>query len=925
MRFCLFQGNDMAIKFFAGGLGQRLFSVALAGCLVVSGAAMADPFDVNGETQNIPDLSDTEFPEGIINSGAAAEMNIQKGNYTLDMVSAGYTNGFNINKISDGSGDGGTLTLTGPKSNIYTTLALVAGTVEMGKGGTEHAFSRVASVAAGSTLKIIGGGGNQINEYLNGLAGTFEMNGYSEALSALNGVASGRVINSGAAQSVLSVGGGTFAGSIGQSDGNKSNIRTVITGGDVYFTGANYYTGGTALNGGMLNLLNVVGGDGANKSDITNLGTGNIDFNGGTLSFNAANGVVMNVPEATTITLGANGGGFRVRNSCAPEIRAKITGGGNLWISYDGGYVTLFNSNNDYTGNTIIGSTTQQWADGNARARLRLGASNVLPDTTTVVFGDARADSTLDMNGKSDTIKAFTGSGVIANNTGTPSVLTLNNSADTVLEARVAYQGQVSLKKAGSNTLTLAGRTNAFSDVFELNSGNLRVYASGAFLPGEKVHVTGDAGLIVETAANWAKGLVANPNNGNNSRLAANPTSFVDNMDAVMNIKYGGSGDSGGIWSDYTTYVFTSTVELTQDTPLQFYKDFDDWVLVTMTPVNADGTLGTTLTMLEHGQWNAVYVSGDVSLNKGIYVMEVRGGQGNGGVGPQTGGIGVGVRTTYSTDTTASSFSALNFDADGNLAFGDGLIRGVDSRSITADFAIDDGKTFTLQGNGSGSIDMLGAVSGDGIFAINAGNTTVTLKGANSHGGGTVLSGKVVAANDLAFGTGEIRLGAGVTDYALTIDATDAAREFNNTVNVATGQSFAVDILGDNGVLFTGGVKGAGTLVFDLDVLNPLAPMYTVDTLDVTGGLTFSILASDPEAIKDTVYTLLEFDNLTGELSLSSLFGSLDTNLWSYGLEGNGIWVAYGTLEAGDVPEPATWLLLMMGLGAICYFRRRKA
>src|SRR5262249_44319203 len=79
-------------------------------------------------------------------------------------------------------------------------------------------------------------------------------------------------------------------------------------------TGANTYSGGTNLNGGIL----------AVNSDA-NLGTGALSFNGGTLEALAAGG---GIPSSKTVMLNARGGTFLAGSGTSSGLNGNISGVG---------------------------------------------------------------------------------------------------------------------------------------------------------------------------------------------------------------------------------------------------------------------------------------------------------------------------------------------------------------------------------------------------------------------------------------------------------------------------------------------------------------------------------------------------------------------------------------------------------------------
>jgi fibronectin-binding autotransporter adhesin len=103
-------------------------------------------------------------------------------------------------------------------------------------------------------------------------------------------------------------------------------------------TGANTYSGGTSLNGGIL----------AVNSDL-NLGTGPLSFNGGTLeALGSGGGITSSKP----VSLAAGGGTFLADGATASTLSGAITGVG-AWTKAGPGTLTLM-AVNPYSGGTNL-------------------------------------------------------------------------------------------------------------------------------------------------------------------------------------------------------------------------------------------------------------------------------------------------------------------------------------------------------------------------------------------------------------------------------------------------------------------------------------------------------------------------------------------------------------------------------------------
>jgi outer membrane autotransporter protein len=120
--------------------------------------------------------------------------------------------------------------------------------------------------------------------------------------------------------------------------------------GTLTLTGANTYSGGTSLNGGVLAVNNV-----------GNLGTGGLSFNGGALeALVAGSGITW----TKGITLNAGGGRFLSDAGTASNLTGVI--GGVSALTKDGAGELTLTANNTYTGGTTIVAGTLQLGNPNA-------------------------------------------------------------------------------------------------------------------------------------------------------------------------------------------------------------------------------------------------------------------------------------------------------------------------------------------------------------------------------------------------------------------------------------------------------------------------------------------------------------------------------------------------------------------------------
>lgn len=471
-----------------GSAGRATFNLSSGGMLATQAmTAGAGTAQVNFDGAS---LRATASNGAFISGFTGTELNIASGGLTLDSA------GFNVTATSPFTGVGaltkvgtGTATLAG--SNTYsggTTIS--AGTLQLGNGGT--AGSIAGDVANNGTLafdrsdtytfggQITGAGavtqagtGTTVltgsNTYSGGTAingGTLQVSsdanlGDANGALSLNGGTLHNTASFASARAVtLSAGGGTFqtTGDLtlaGTIDG--AGMLTKTDAGTLLLTGNNTYSGGTAINGGTLQLGNG-GASGSIAGDVANNGTLAIDRSD-TVTLSAAvsgSGAVRQIGTGTTI-LSANNtyaggttiaaGTLAVGDASHPQA---TSGSGDISVASGatlGGY------------GQIAGSVQNNGtlAPANALPVFAAGQSGTLP-----VGGSVTNNGTLQLaaaNGTPGNVLQvagnYSGSGRLVLNTALDASGTASQSDRLVVGGNASGSTAISVKQSGTAAQTV--------------------------------------------------------------------------------------------------------------------------------------------------------------------------------------------------------------------------------------------------------------------------------------------------------------------------------------------------------------------------------------------------------------------------------------------------------------------------------------
>ncbi|TPN59359.1 hypothetical protein FJ984_31065, partial [Mesorhizobium sp. B1-1-3] len=406
--------------------------------------------------------------------------------------------------------------------------------------------------------------------------------------------------------------------------------------GDLILSGANTYSGGTTVTGGVLRF--------ANDGNLGAAATG-IMLNGGAV------GTMTDTPAATSIsrniTLASNGGGIDVAaQSQSLSWSGNISGNGGLFKI--GAGTLVLTGNNTYAGGTQVAGGTL-WVASDAK----LGAAGTHVDLNngalraSETFTSARPVGLLGAGGAIlvDANKALTLSGVV--------------------------RGSGSLTKTGDGTLILTG-ANAYTGSTTVNAGVLQGNAMS--LLG---HITNNASVVFDQAAN---GTYAGNITGLGSLTKIGAGTLI--LPAAANYAGGTTVSAGALQG--TTFSLQGNI--LNNAAVIFDQGFDGTYAGNMTgsgtlTKNGPGTLTLTGTSSVDGGMTvdagALLANGSIASSRGLRVN----------TRATVGGTGILPSTIINGGTLSPGNSIGTINIIGKLTFGAGSIYAVEVSGGTADRA----------------------------------------------------------------------------------------------------------------------------------------------------------------------------------------------------------------------------------------------
>ncbi|MDX8513970.1 autotransporter outer membrane beta-barrel domain-containing protein [Mesorhizobium sp. VK23E] len=786
---------------------------------------------------------------------------------------SGRTNTVGVTKVGTGtqilSGASTYVGATTISAGVLSTPLLANGGVASGIGASANAAANL--VLDGGTLQYTGTGASTDRRFtLTTNGGAIDASG----AGALNFTNTAAIAFSGTGARALTLTGSntaanTLAAVLGDNGGASSLIKAGA--GTWVLTGANTYTGGTAISGGTLQV-----------SADNNLGAalGALTLNGGTLENTSA------FATSRGVTLNAGGGTFQTDADLT--VSGAIAGAGAL--TKTGGATLALTGNNTYGGGTTISAGTLQLGNGG---------------TTGSIVGDVLDNGVLAFD-RSDTL---TFGGLIS---GSGSVNQIGSGA-TVLTGNNTYTGATTVS---TGTLIVNGDQSAATGPTSVAGGGT---LGGTGIIGGSVTIAND-------------GILSPGHLGNSPGTLTIRKDLLLSGGSILNYNFGKANTPGGALNDLTQVNGNLTLAGTINVSVSSGGSFDPGVyrVISYAGTLTNNTLQTGVipssayfvqTSIDK-QVNLVNTSGltlnfwdgnagpknNSSVNGGDGVWHVAGADDNwtdiGGVvnAPYANGSFAIFSATPGTVTVDNSLGqvtaiGMQFASNGyHLLGGEIALAGAPTSIIR----VGDG---TLAG--AGFVATIDNVLSGNTQLVKTDLGKLVLNGINTYTGGTAVNGGTLAISS------DANLGAAGT--ALTLDT----GTLQNTADVTSGRNVVVPTSGtfltDSGTTLTlnGTISGAGNVAKDGSgtlLLNGAAT--NTGSTTVAGGTlqagaanvlsavsAFSVLSGATLDLNGRDQTIASLSN-AGTVELSGAPGTALTVTGDY--VGNGGLLAFNTALGND-------------------------
>ncbi|MEY3895852.1 MAG: toxins and related Ca2+-binding domain, partial [Verrucomicrobiota bacterium] len=429
----------------------------------------------------------------------------------------------------------------------------------------------------------------------------------------------------------------------------------------------------------------------------------------------------------------------------------------------------LFNSG-AYTlqgSNKIAGSAPVTVA---AAATLKLGSSNLLPDGAGA--GNLTINGSLDLNGNSETINGFSGTGSVDNTAvATTSTLTVGAIAGGNATGTIQNTvGTLALTKTGGTDFALSG-SNTYNGATTVNQNRLFISSSAAFSPNTAVTVNNGASLVLNAsgAPTFAQSITLNSVSNLSLRQAATLSNVI-------------LPTSGGV-------IFNN-----DDVATQAFSLASAYTLGGSLNVQIGGGAGTP---------GIVTLAGILSGSGGSLVKTGSGQLALGGANTFDGGVTI-KNGTLESKTTTTTLGSGTVTMGGTGSTGSTFITGQNNSNPFVINAPDSGSVVIGANGGGSGFTMSGPVSLNGNLTLQTFNNTIsgTIKAVTNLTGGVTGTGNLLlnnlglAANTITIATTGVNPSGTITlQGTATGDTTISAGIGSNVTGITQNSATSLMIL----------------------------------------------------------------------------------------------------------------------------------
>ncbi|ACB76811.1 beta strand repeat-containing protein [Opitutus terrae] len=505
----------------------------------------------NGALRNI---SGNNSFAGAITLGGATEIQSDSGTLTLsggiggaqNLTLAGVGNTTVSGAITTGAGtltkaDSGYAVLSGV--NTFTgATSITGGTLEIRSNAALGTTAGATTVSAGGTLALSSGISTAEGLTINGVGSSSA--GALRSLSGNNTVSGTVALGS---SSLVGVDADTLTVSGVVSGGGS---LTKVGAGTLALNATNTYTGGTAINAGIVQIA-ADRGLGALPGTAT---PGNVTLNGGTLATTFTGALTTN----RGVALGAAGGTISPSAGTTLTYGGIVAGTGALTKSGDG-TLTLTGANTYSGGTALTGGTLSINSDA------RLGAVPGTPNANHLTFAGGTLATTASMTLNPNRGVQVSGAG---------GKISVANGTTLSFGGTITGPGELELALGGSGVFALTNDINWTGGTLALGGGTFRL--AGYDLSVGTLRITGDtildfgsglasilttANVIIQegatlTITNWVNG--TDQFIATNSLASSNGTQAQRGATGVApqnQIVFTGFGGNSSRWSSYDNQI----------------------------------------------------------------------------------------------------------------------------------------------------------------------------------------------------------------------------------------------------------------------------------------------------------------------------------------------------------------------------------